>query len=149
MIWLFGTNPDMRAASSPQHADWETVEPPRITKEKPMAIRRDTRLKQKAEWEEKLKKRLALLGAKGLEEKKIARDVGVKELRAKIKESDARLRAIDANEKRTAELATIKAERLAKPKEEAPKAKKQEAPPPEAKPKKKKKKEEGAEPQKA
>jgi hypothetical protein len=149
MIWLFGENPDMRAASSPQHADWETVKLPHRTKEKPMAIRRDTRLKQKAEWEVKLQKRLALLGAKGLDEQKIARDVGVKELKAKIKESQVRLRAIDANEKRTAELATIKAERLAKPKEEASKPKKQEAPPPEAKPKKKKKKEEGAEPQQA
>ncbi len=112
-----------------------------------MAIKRDTRLRQKAEWEGKLKKRLALLGAKGLDEKKIARDVGVKELKAKIKESQVRLRAIDANEKRTAELATIKAERLAKPKEEAPKPKKEE-PPPGATPKKKKKAE-SAEPQQA
>jgi hypothetical protein len=114
-----------------------------------MAMKREPRLRQKAEWEVKLQKRLALLGAQGLDENKIARDVGVKELKAKIKESNVRLRAIDANEKRTAELATIKAERLAKPKDEAPKAKKQEEPPPETKPKKKKKKEEGAEPQPA
>jgi hypothetical protein len=106
---------------------------------------RETRLKQKAEWEVKLKKRQALLGEKGFDEKKIARDVGVKELKAKIKESQVRLRAIDANEKRTEELAAIKAERLAKPKEEAPKPKKTEEPPPEAKPKKKKKKAEEAE----
>ena len=106
-------------------------------------------MKQKAEWEGKLQKRLALLGAKGFDAQKIARDVGIKELKAKIKESEVRLRAIDAKEKRTAELAAIKAERLAQPKEEAPKAKKQEEPPPEAKPKKKKKKEEDAEPQQA
>ncbi|MBP1768835.1 MAG: hypothetical protein H6P98_2950 [Candidatus Aminicenantes bacterium] len=111
---------------------------------------RGTRLNQKAEWEGKLQKRLALLGAKGLDEKKIARDVGIKELKAKIKETQERLRAIDANEKRTAELAASKAERLAQPKEEAPKSKKKEEPPPETKPKKKKKKEEeGAEPQQA
>lgn len=116
-----------------------------------MATSRETRLKQKAEWEGKLQKRLALLGAKGLDEKKIARDVGVKELKAKIKESDVRLRAIDATDKRTAELAVTKAERLAQPKEEAPKAKKKDEPPPETKPKKTKKKkaEEGAEPQQA
>ncbi len=114
-----------------------------------MAPSRETRLKQKAEWEVKLQKRLALLGAKGFDEKKIARDVGIKEMKAKIKESQVRLRAIDANEKRTAELAAIKAERLAKPKEEAPKAKKAEEPPPEAKPKKKKKKTEEAEAQQA
>ena len=53
------------------------------------------------------------------------------------------MRAIAANEKRTADLAAMKAERLAKPKEEAPKAKKAAPePPPEAKTKKKKKKEE-------
>lgn len=115
-----------------------------------MAMKRDTRLRQKAEWEEKLKKRLALLGGKGFDAQKIARDVGIKELKAKIKESDLRLRAIDATDKRTAELAAVKAERLAQPKEEAPKSKKKEEPPPEAKPKKKKKKEaEGAEPQQA
>jgi hypothetical protein len=131
------------------HTERETVKLPPITKEKPMAIRRDTRLRQKAEWEGKLQKRLALLGAKGFDAQKIARDVGVKELKAKIKESQVRLRAIDANEKRTAELAAIKAERLAKPKEEAPKPKKKEEPPPETKPKKKKKKEEGAEPPQA
>jgi hypothetical protein len=48
---------------------------------------RETRLKQKAEWEVKLKKRLALLTEKGAGENKIARDVLVKELKAKIKES--------------------------------------------------------------
>ncbi len=110
-----------------------------------MAPNRETRLKQKAEWEVKLQKRLALLGEKGFDEQKISRDVGVKELKAKIKESQVRVRAIDAKDKRTEELAAIKAERLAKPKEEAPKAKKAAEPPPETKPKKKKKKEEGAE----
>ncbi|MDD5450637.1 MAG: hypothetical protein PHT49_01915 [Desulfovibrionales bacterium] len=109
--------------------------------------RRETRLKQKAEWEVKLQKRLALLAEKGADKKKIARDALVKGLKAKIRESQIRLRAIDATEKRTAELATIKAERLARPKEETPKAKKVAAPPSEAKPKKKKKKEEGAAPQ--
>lgn len=108
---------------------------------------RETRLKQKAEWEVKLQKRLAFLAEKGADEKKIARDVLVKEFKAKMKESRVRLRAIDATEKRTAELATIKAERLARPKEETSKAKKVAELPPEAKPKKKKKKEEGAEPQ--
>ncbi len=110
---------------------------------------RETRQKQLAEGEVKLQKRLALLGEKGFDEKKIARDVLVKELKSKIKESQVRLRAIGANEKQIADLAAIKAERLAKPKEEAPKPKKAAEPAPEAKPKKKKKKEEGAEPKQA
>jgi hypothetical protein len=126
---------------------------------------KETRLRQKAEWEVKLNKRLALLAGKGLDEKKIAQDVQIKELKANLKAAQARLRAIDATEKRTAELAAIKAERLAKPKEEAPKAKTAEEQPPEPKakkkkkaedaqtsedkPKKKKKKEEDAQPQQA
>ncbi|MCE5282674.1 MAG: hypothetical protein LLG93_11280 [Deltaproteobacteria bacterium] len=107
---------------------------------------RETRLRQQADWEAKLQKRLAFLAGKGAaDERKIAQDVQVRELKAKIKESKARLGAIDANDKRTADLAAVKAERLAKPKEEAPKAKKAEEPPPEeAKPKKKKKKEKDA-----
>ena len=108
----------------------------------------ETRLKQKATLEQKLQKRLALLAEKGLDEKKIARDVLVKELKANLKGTQVRLRAIAANVKRTADLAVMKAERLAKPKEEEPKAKKAAPePPPEAKTKKKKKKEE--EPQQA
>jgi hypothetical protein len=111
---------------------------------------RETRLKQKAEWERRLQKRLTALSGKEADEKKIARDVLVKELRAKIKASTLHLGAIDANEKRTQALAAAKAERLAKPKEEAPKAKTAAPePPPEAKPKKKKKKEEEAPPQQA
>lgn len=104
---------------------------------------KETRLKQKATLEAKLQKRLALLAEKGLNEKKIARNVLVKQLKAKLKKTAVRLRAIAANVKRTEDLAAMKAERLAKPKEEAPKAKKAAPePPPEAKTKKKKKKEE-------
>jgi hypothetical protein len=105
---------------------------------------RETRLRQKAEWEAKLQKREALLAAKGADKKKIAGDVLIRELKSKIKESQRRLRAIDATEKRTGELAAVKAERLAKPKEESPRKKKSEEPPPEAKAKKKKKKDEGS-----
>jgi hypothetical protein len=112
-------------------------------KEKAMASQsKETRLKQKTVLEAKLQKRLALLAEKGQDAKRIARDVLVKQLKADLKAMGSRLRAIDAHVKRTGELAAIKAERLAKPKEEAPKAKKA-APEakPEAKPKKKKKKE--------
>jgi hypothetical protein len=109
---------------------------------------KETRLQQKATLEAKLQKKLALLAEKGLDEKKIARHVLVKELKAKLKETAVRLRAIDAHVKRTADLAAMKAERLAKPKEETPKAKKAAPePPPEAKAKKKKKKEREAQTQ--
>jgi hypothetical protein len=113
-------------------------------KEKTMASEsKITRLKQQAALEAKFQKRRALLAEKGLDEKKIARDVLVKELKAELKKTAVRLRAIAAHVKRTADLDAMKAERLAKPKEEAPKAKKAAPePPPEAKTKKKKKKEE-------
>jgi hypothetical protein len=111
---------------------------------------RETRLKQKAVWESKLQKRLALLTQKALDAKQTERDAVVRELKSKIRESQQRLGAIDASEKRTADLAAAKAERLAKPKEEAPKAKKgAPEPPPEPKAKKKKKKDEDAQPQQA
>jgi hypothetical protein len=108
---------------------------------------RETRLKQKAGWEKELQKRLAFLKERGCDEKQIARDVRVKEVKAKLKEAQVRLRAIDAHEKRTAALAAKKAERLAKPKEEATKAAKPAEPAPDAKAKKKKKKEKGEEAQ--
>jgi hypothetical protein len=121
-------------------------------KEKPMASKsNETRLRQKAALEAKLQKHLALLAERGVDEKQIARNVLVKELKAKLKETALRLRAIDTYVKRTADLAAIKAERLAKPKEaELPKAKKAAPePPPEAKAKKKKKKEGDAQSQTA
>jgi len=101
---------------------------------------KETRLQQQALLNSKLQKRLAMLAEKGMDEKAIARDVIVKELKSKLKETAARLRAIEKVVKRTGELDAIKAERLANPKKNMPRAKK-EAPEAstEAKPKKKKK----------
>ena len=117
---------------------------------------KETRLKQQAEWEAKLQKREALLKSRGADDKKIAGDVQIRALKAKIKEAQQRIRAIDANEKRTIDLAAMKTERLAqaeaaKAEPSAPKKKKAEEPPPgpEAKAKKKKKKEDGPVKQKA
>jgi hypothetical protein len=106
------------------------------------SLSRETRQKQVVEWEAKLHKREALLVEKGFDAIRIAHDIGVRELKSKIRESQVRLQAIDALEKRTAELAAIKAERLAKPKEAAPKVKKTATPPApaETKPTEKKKK---------
>ena len=106
------------------------------------SLSRETRQKQLVEWEAKLQKRQTLLGEKGLDAIKMAHDIGVKKLKSKIKESQGRLQAIDAAEKLTAELAAMKAARLAKPREEAPKAKKAAKPhaPAETKPTEKKKK---------
>ena len=101
---------------------------------------KETRLQQQALINSKLQKRLAMLAEKGMDEKAIARDAIVKELKSKLKETAARLRAIEKIAKRTGELDAIKSERLANPQKNMPRAKK-EAPeaPPETKPKKKKK----------
>jgi len=100
---------------------------------------KETRLQQQALLNSKLKARLAMLAEKGMDETAIARDVTVKELKSKLKETAARIRAIEAGEKLTDKLAAIKAEKLANPQKNMPRAKKAAPETPEAKPKKKKK----------
>lgn len=73
-------------------------------------------MEQKANFERDLKDRLSILSEKEIESRKIDKDTSVKKFRAKIKAINARLRTIDAIEKKTEELATIKAERAAAPK---------------------------------
>lgn len=80
------------------------------SKEKP------ARLEQRVHWEEKLKRRLSLLADKESDSEKIAKDTTVRQLRAKMRETDKRLKAIEEKEKRFAERAKIKAEKLAAPK---------------------------------
>ena len=76
------------------------------------------RLEQKAYWEEKLNQSLALLADKGAGSEKIAKDTAVRKLRAKVRETDKRLRIIEGKEKRLEEMAKVKAEKLAAPKKE-------------------------------
>lgn len=83
-----------------------------------------TRENQREQWERKLAERVALLTEQGLETAAINKDSAVKMLKAKIKKSKARLRAIAAMAEKIEEKARIKAEKLAAPKEEKPKKKK-------------------------
>jgi len=76
------------------------------------------RLEQRTYWEEKLNQRLSLLADKGAESQKISKDTTVRKLRAKMRETDKRLKAIQGKEKKTEEMAKIKAEKLAAPKKE-------------------------------
>jgi len=82
------------------------------SKEKP------ARLEQRVHWEEKLNQRLSLLTDKGVGSEKIAKDTTVRQLRAKMRETDKRLRAIEGKEKKLEEMAKVKAEKLAAPKKE-------------------------------
>jgi hypothetical protein len=95
---------------------------------------------QKAKFEQKLEDRLSSLSKKGIESPRIDKDPHVKKLRAKIRAINDRLKAIDANEKRTEALAKIKAERAAAPPKEREKGKRKKAKeaPEEGKAKKKK-----------
>ncbi len=105
-------------------------------------------MSQKAAFEQSLKDRMARLSGKGIKGRQADRDPLVKELKADIKASNKRLSRIGEDEKRTEEMARIKAERAAAPKKEkeAPKTEKPKAAK-EAKPKKAKAPE-GAKPQK-
>lgn len=77
---------------------------------------KEARLEQERHWGEQLKERLALLGEQGLDADRIAKDVKVRQLRAKIRETGARLRAIAGKEQKAEEMARIKAEKEAAPK---------------------------------
>ncbi|MGD0274735.1 MAG: hypothetical protein ABSB79_01565 [Syntrophales bacterium] len=96
---------------------------------------------QKESFERKLKARLAFLSEKGIESRKIDRDTIAKKWRANIAAINARLKAIDTNEKKIEELARMKVEKAAAPRKEPEviKEKKVKEPPVEGKEKKKKK----------
>jgi len=93
---------------------------------------------QKASFEQDLKDRIARLSDKGIKGRQADRDPLVKKLKADIKASTKRLARIAEDEKRTEEMARIKAEKAAAPKKEkeAAKTEKPKAGAKEGKPKK-------------
>lgn len=80
--------------------------------------RKQVQLRQKAHFEKELKDRLSFLSGKGVKPPKSDRDTLIRKFKANIKAVDHRLRVIAAHEKRTEELARIKAERAAAPPKE-------------------------------
>jgi hypothetical protein len=86
---------------------------------------RQTNLEQKTYWEKRLRQRSSDLAEQGVGKDEISKDSAIKMLRAKLREVGGRLAAIENLQKRTQELAAMKAERLAAPKKE--KGKKAEA----------------------
>ncbi len=103
-----------------------------------MSVRRkDIVAAQKASFEAQLKARLAKLAEKGIKSPQTDRDTIVKKLKAEIKASVRRLARINELDKRTQEMARIKAEKAAAPKtEETAKAPKGKPAAQEGKPKK-------------
>jgi hypothetical protein len=78
---------------------------------------REVRVEQKKYWETKLEQRLGVLAERGLEAKNVVRDPAVKKIRAHLRETEARMRAITSLEAQTEEMARKKAEKAAAPKE--------------------------------
>ena len=77
--------------------------------------KKDVQERQKAHIDRRLEERLSFLSKKEVESSGIDKDTLVKKLRAKIRAINDRLKAIADNEKRTEELAKIKAEKAAPP----------------------------------
>ena len=84
-------------------------------------------LRHKAHLEQKLKDRLAFLAGKGLTARKAEKDTIARKWKADIKAINNRLRLIADHEKRTEEMAKIRADKAAAPKEEAAPKKKEAA----------------------
>jgi len=78
----------------------------------------EIRQAQKASLEKELAGRLAALKTRGLDEKEIAKDPVLKNLCARMKQANARIAAIEKKARRTEDLARIKAEKAAQPKEQ-------------------------------
>lgn len=76
------------------------------------------RLEQKELFTKHLEDRVASLRAQGVKGNDIAKDSGIKMIRARLRETDARLKAIEALEAKAGEMAARKAEKLAAPKKE-------------------------------
>lgn len=101
-------------------------------------MRKEFLMRQKSSREQELKDRLSLLSDKGVNPPKADKDPLVKKLKADIRDSKRRLARIAEIDKRTQEMARIKAEKAAAPKkeEEGAKAPKAKAAPQEGKAKK-------------
>ena len=80
--------------------------------------RKQMLIRQKAIFEQELQNRLSFLSGKGIASPKADKDTLVRKWQADIRAMNRRLRLIADNEKRTEEMAKIKAERAAAPRKE-------------------------------
>ncbi|MBE3112244.1 MAG: hypothetical protein IMZ46_17345 [Acidobacteria bacterium] len=80
--------------------------------------RKQMLIRQKAYFEHELQDRMSFLSGKGIESPKADKDTLVRKLQADIRAGNKRLRLIADSEKKTEEMAKIKAERAAAPQKE-------------------------------
>ncbi|MDD5722824.1 MAG: hypothetical protein PHY29_03690 [Syntrophales bacterium] len=78
-------------------------------------IARDT---QKAHWEGELARRLEVLNERGLDRGEISKDASVRKIRAEMRKIGVRIAVIDKKQNKVEDMARIKAEKMALPKEE-------------------------------
>jgi len=76
---------------------------------------RIVRESQKTYWEKKLDARIEVLKGSGMGETDIHRDIAVRKLKAKVKDTVSRLRAITAREEKLQEMARVREEKKAAP----------------------------------
>lgn len=81
-------------------------------------MRKQMLMRQKARFEHTLQNRLSFLSGKGIKSPKADKDTIIRKMQADIKAVNRRLRVIAASEKRTEEMAKIKAEKKAAPQKE-------------------------------
>jgi len=105
---------------------------------------RQTQDAKKATFKKNLEARVALLISRGIDQKRIDKDTIVRKLKADLDAVKVRLAAIDAIEKKTADLAAAKAAKAAALKAAAEPVKEEKVAPKEKKEKKEKKAKEGA-----
>jgi hypothetical protein len=75
-------------------------------------------MQQRASFEQTLQERLSFLSKKGVQSPKADKDTIVRKLKADIRAVNKRLRTVVDNDKRSEEMARIKAEREAAPRKE-------------------------------
>jgi hypothetical protein len=75
-------------------------------------------MQQRASFEQTLQERLSFLSGKGVQSPKVDKDTIVRKLKADIKAVNNRLRTVAGNDKRSEEMAKIKAERESAPRKE-------------------------------
>jgi hypothetical protein len=80
--------------------------------------RKQMLMRQKSYFEHELQDRLSFLSGKGINPPKADKDTLIRKLQANIRALNKRLRLIAGNEKRTEEMAKIKADRAAAPRKE-------------------------------
>ena len=77
--------------------------------------RKQMQMRQKAFFEQKLQDRMLFLSEKGIESRKADKDPLVRKIKANLKAVNSRLKWLAESEKKTADMAKIKADRAAAP----------------------------------